>query len=622
MVSRRSLFVSTAYLLVSRLSLPAWIDTAQAQEQERWRHGICLFGQLKYPAGFKQFDYVNAAAPNGGVVRQSVIGTFDNFNVVIAGMKGSVAAGIDLIYDTLLATSLDELASDYGLLAESVKYPSDFSSATYRLRAEAKWHDGTSIKPRDVIFSYEVFKKYNPQFSAKCRQVAKVEQTGDREINFTFDGPGNRDLPQVIGQLTVLPEHWWNATDKNGQQRDIGATTLEPPLGSGPYRITEFSPGRDIAYERVKDYWGRTVNVNVGRNNFDALQYRYFRDPTIALEAFKTGSVDWRTENSAKNWATGYDFPAVRDKRVLLEEFPIRNIGIMQGFAFNLRRDKFQDPRVRLAFNYAFDFDQMNKQLFYGQYQRIVSYFEGSTEFAASGVPAGRELELLEPLRDAVPAELFARPYANPTSGSPESVRKNLRESVRLFKEAGYEVHDHRLVGRKTGQPYAVELLTADPNFVRVFLHYKPALERIGIDVTVRTVDQVQYENRLRTWDFDIISAAWATTLPPGNEQRAYWGSQAAETPGSLNLIGIKNPAVDAMIEHVSSAKTWADLEAAAKALDRVLLWNYYVVPQWTYSKIRTARWDRFDHADPMPKYGRAAFPMLWWWDAKKAAKA
>jgi microcin C transport system substrate-binding protein len=626
-VNRRSLLKSALLALAARpLSLADWICPALAQTPtpappaKNWQHGLSLFGDLKYQAGFKQFEYVNANAPKGGTARQTALGTFDNFNLVIAGVKGSLAAGVDLLYETLLMSSLDEVSSGYGLLAEGVSFPPDFSSASYRLRAEAKWQDGSPVTPDDVMFSFDAFKKYSPQQSAYYRHVTKVEKTGDREVTFTFDGPGNRELPQILGELTVLPKLWWEGTDQNGKKRDVGETTLEPPLGSGPYRIKDFSAGRNIVYERVKDHWSSGVNVNVGSYNFDELHYEYFRDTTVALEAFKADTIDWRTENSAKNWATAYDFPAVSDKRVVLEEFPIRNVGMMQGFAFNIRREKFQDPRVRLAFNYAFDFEEMNKQIFFGQYHRISSYFEG-TELAATGLPTGRELELLEAVRDKVPPEVFKKPYSNPVTGNPEAVRNNLREAVRLLHEAGYEVRDQQLVNSKTSEPFAVEFLAEDPSFERVFLFLKPSLERLGMTVTVRTVDEAQYENRLRSWDFDIITSAWGESLSPGNEQRGYWGSQAADEPGSYNLIGIKNPAVDALIEQVIFAKNRPDLEAAVRALDRVLLWNHYLVPQWTYGKVRTARWDRFGHPDPMPKYGRAAFPTVWWWDADKAAK-
>jgi microcin C transport system substrate-binding protein len=619
-VDRRTLLTSALVSLgAARLPLPAWSTPARAEEKV-WRHGLSLFGELKYPAGFKQLDYVNAAAPKGGTVREIALGTYDSFNSVVAGVKGTTAAAIDLIYDTLLTSALDEVSTEYGLLAEAVAYPDDFSFVIYRLRAEARWHDGKPINADDVIFSFNAFKKHNPRYTAYYRHVVKVEKTADREITFTFDAPGNRELPQIVGQIAVLPRHWWEGTDNNGNKRDVGATTLEPPLGSGAYRIKEFSPGRNIVYERVKDYWGKDLNVNIGRDNFDEIQFEYFRDTTVALEAFKADTVDWRTENSAKNWATAYDFPAVSEKRVILEEFPVNSVGIMQAFAFNVRRAKFQDPRVRLAFNYAFDFEEMNKQIFFGQYKRIASYFEG-TELACSGLPAGRELEILETVRDQVPPEVFTKTYSNPVGGNPQAVRANLREAVRLLREAGYEVRNERLINSKTGEPYAVEFLADDPSFERVFLFYKPSLDRLGITVSVRTVDDAQYENRLRSWDFDIISHSWPESLSPGNEQRGYWGSQAADQPGSNNMIGIKNPAVDAMIDQVIFAKTRDDLVAATHALDRVLLWNNYVVPQWTYGKVRSARWDRFGHPDPLPKYGLSGFPTIWWWDAGKAAK-
>ena len=622
-MNRRSLLKSTMLLVAApHLGLPAVIGRAEAQGAgPGWRHGISPFGELKYPAGFKQFDYVNAGAPKGGSACQIALGPFDNFNMVVAGIKGSLVLGIELVHETLFVPSLDEVSSEYGLLAEAMNYPDDFSSVTFRLRPEAKWQNGKPVTPEDVIFSFNAFSKFSPQVAASYRHVVKVEKTGEREIAFKFDAPGNRKLPQIMGQLTVLCKEWWEGADKDGKKRNVGETTLEPPLGSGAYRIKEFAAGRNIVYERVKDHWGKSINVNVGRNNFDELRFEYFRDATVAIEAFKANTVDWRNENSAKNWATAYDFAAVADKRVILEEFPIKNVGIMQAFCFNIRRDKFKDPRVRLAFNYAFDFESLNKQIFFGQYKRIASYFEG-TDLAATGLPTGRELELLETVRDKVPAELFTKPYSNPVNANPTEIRTNQREALRLFRAAGYEMLNQQLANKKTSEPLTVEFLANAPVFERVFLFYKPSLERIGITVSVRTVDEAQYENRLRNWDFDIITYAWGESLLPGNEQRGYWGSQAADQPGSDNVIGIKNPAVDAMIEHVVFAKTEADLTAATKALDRILLWNNYVVPQWAYGKLRTARWDRFSRPNPLPKYGMSAFPALWWWDEQKVAKA
>jgi microcin C transport system substrate-binding protein len=626
-LSRRTLLRSGAAALatpaisLSPLALPPLAHADDKTSPDKaWRHGLSLFGELKYPAGFPQFDYVNPQAPKGGAVRVSAFGTFDNFNLVVAGVKGSLAGGIDLIFDTLMVPSMDEVATGYGLLAEGVSHPPDFSSATYRLRANARWHDGKPVTPEDVIFSFEAFKQYHPQLSAYYRHVTKAEKTGEREVTFTFDSPGNRELPQIVSELNVLPKHWWEGTDDSGKKRDISATTLEKPLGCGAYRIKEFTAARSVVYERVQDYWGKDLNVNIGRDNFEEVRYEYFRDSTVALEAFKGDALDWRTENSAKSWATSYDFPAVKEKRVLIEEFPVRSSGVMQAFVFNTRRAKFKDPRVRLALNYAFDFEEMNKQLFFGQYKRIASYFEG-LELASSGLPQGKELEILETVRDKVPAEVFTKAYSNPVGGNPENVRTNLRESLRILKDAGYEVRNQKLTNTQTGETFSIEFLAADPNSERFFLFYKPSLERIGVTVAVRTVDEAQFINRERAWDFDCVTGSWGESLSPGNEQRAYWGSQAADQAGSRNLIGIKNPAIDTLIDKVIFAKDRADLVAATKALDRVLLWNHYVVPQWTYGFQRTARWDRFGRPEKMPQYAAAAFPTIWWWDAERAAK-
>ncbi len=621
-LSRRSIIrsglLAAAAPALDRLNLPM-AAPASAQEP-KWVHGLSLFDAPRYPADFKHFDYVNPNAPKGGIVRLVAIGTFDNFNVAVGVVRGALAAGLTLITETLMTEALDEVSTEYGLLAEAVSYPSDFSSVTYRLRANARWHDGKPVSAEDVIFSFETAKKYDPQLGAYYRHVVKAEKSGERDITFTFDGPGNRELPQIVGQLRVLPKHWWEGTDASGNKRDVGATTLEPPLGSGPYRIKSFVAGRTVIYERVKDYWGKDVNVSVGQNNFDEIRFEYFRDSTVALEAFKADQLDWRTENSAKNWATAYEFPAVTDRRVVLEEFPIRNVGVMQAFVFNTRREKFSDPRLRRAFNFVFDFDEMNKQIFFGQYKRISSYFEG-TELASSGLPEGQELEILNTVRDKVPPELFTKPYTNPESGTPAKARANLVEAVRLMKDAGWEVRNRRMTNVKTGETLSAEILIDSPDFERIVLFYRPPLERLGVTMTVRTVDDAQYENRLRRWDYDIIVANWNQSLSPGNEQRDYWGSQSADQQGSRNYAGIKNPAVDAMIEHVIFAKNRAELVAATKALDRVLLWNNYVVPQWTYGKVRSARWDRFGRPDPLPKYGMSAFPTVWWFDEAKAAK-
>jgi len=584
-----------------------------------WRHALSLFGDIKYPAGFKRFDYVNPDAPKGGIARMISIGTFDNFNIAVAGVKGSIAPAAAMIYETLMARSQDEVATEYGLLAESAAHSDDFGWVIYRLRKEARWHDGKPVTPEDVMFSIEVLKKYSPMYGSYYRHVVKTEKFGERDIKFTFDSPGNRELPTIVGELIVLPKHHWEGTDSQGRKRDISATTLEPPLGSSAYRIKDFVAGRSVSLERVKDYWGAKLPTQVGLNNFDEMRFEFFRDNLVALEAFKADQADWIAENSAKQWATAYDFPAIAEKRVIKEEFPISDSGRMQGFALNLRREQFKDARLRRAFNYAYDFEEMNKQLFYGQYKRINSYFEG-TELAASGLPEGQELQILETVRDKVPSEVFTTPYANPVGGNPEAVRGNLREAMKLLKEAGYDIRERKLVDA-AGKPVSVEILVQDPSAERIALFYKPSLERIGVTTSIRVVDDAQYQNRIRSFDFDIVMDVWGESLSPGNEQREFWGSQSADQPGSKNVVGIKNPAGDALIDKVIFARDRAGLVAATKALDRVLLWNFYVVPQFTYPFSRYARWDRFSHAEPLPKYGRSGLPALWWYDSEKAAR-
>jgi microcin C transport system substrate-binding protein len=597
-------------------------DAAQEQAQsgggaaaEEWRHGTSLFGDLKYPAGFTHFDYANPDAPKGGVFRQSAIGTFDTLNPF--NIKGAPAAGSGLIYESLMTNALDEPSSEYGLIAESMKYPDDFSSVTFKLNPEARWHDGEPITVEDVIWSLETLKKSHPLYNAYYRNVVGAEKTGEREVTFKFDQTGNRELPQITGQLFVLPKHYWEGTDAKGNPRDFSASTLEPPLTSGPYRIKDVQPGRSISYERVPDYWGADLAVNAGHNNFDEIRFEYFRDMTIALEAFKADQFDLRAENSAKRWATGYDFPAVKRGDVVLQEFRTKNAEPMQGFIFNLRRDKFQDPRVREAFNYAFDFEWLNANIFYGQYYRTGSFFENS-ELAATGLPEGKELEILEKVRDQVPPEVFTTPYENPVGGDSRKARTNLREAAKLLKEAGWEVKNGVLVNSQTGEPFTVEFLNDQPDSERVLSPYIQNLKRLGIQATIRTVDTSQYQNRIDNFDFDMTTDMFAQSLSPGNEQRDFWGSVAADAPASRNTIGIKNPAIDTLIDEVIYAKDRETLVAATRALDRVLLWNHYLVPQFHTPVIRTARWNRFGIPEVLPDYGLST--TTWWWDADKAA--
>ena len=603
-------------------AIPA-ITPAHAQAATEglvWRHALSTFGDVKYPADFKRYDYVNPNAPKGGVVRLFEQGTFDNFNIVVSGVKGALPRGAGRINETLTTRSDDEPATAYGLLAEAAAYPDDFSYVIYRLNAAARWHDGKPVTPEDVIFSFDALKKNSPMYSAYYQHIVKCEKAGEREVKFSFDSPGNRELPSIAGELPVLPRHWWEGTDSQGRKRDVTATTLEIPLGSGPYRIKEFVASRSVVLERVPDYWGKDLPVSIGQNNFDQLRFEFFRDDTVGREAFKADQLDWFSERSGKEWSAAYDFPAVHDKRVIKERFPVRSSGRMQGYAFNLRRPLFTDVRVRRAFILAYDWETSDRILSNGEYHRDGSYFDGIPELMSSGLPEGEELAILETVRDKVPAEVFTTPYKNPVGGNEEAARNNLREASRLLKDAGYEARDRKLVDRG-GQPVSVEFLCQDPADERGVLFYKSYLERLGITVNIRTVDSVQYENRLRSFDFDITTAVWGQSLSPGNEQRDWFGSPAADRPGARNVGGIKNPAVDALIERIIFAKNRAELVAACKAMDRVLLWNFYCVPQFAFGYQRYARWDRFSYPDPLPKYGASGFPALWWYDADKAAR-
>ena len=597
--------------VLAGLLLPA----GAAAADDGWRHGVSLSGTPKYEEGFAHFDYVNPDAPKGGTMRMEAVGTFDTLNPF--NVRGTSAAGIALVYEQLMETSLDEPNSEYGLIAEAIRFPDDFSSVTFRLRGDARWHDGTPITVDDVLWSLETLRDSHPFYNAYYRHVAKAEQTGDREVTFTFDQTGNRELPQILGQLYVLPKHFWTGTGPNGQPRDFRSTTLDPPLGSGPYRVKEVVPGRRIVYERVPDHWSAALPVNVGRNNFDTIAYEYFRDRDVSLEAFKADQYDFRVENSAKRWATGYDFPALRNGNVVREEFSTKQAEPMQGFVFNLRRDRFGDPRVRQAFNLAFDFEWLNANIFYGQYARTDSYFQNS-ELAATGLPEGRELEILETVRDQVPPEVFTETFSNPVGGTPQAVRENLREAARLFREAGWTVENGVLRHGETGEAMTVEFLIVSPETERVVAPYVEQLKRLGVQPTIRLVDAAQYQRRVDTFDFDVVTGLFQQSLSPGNEQRDYWGSDAADREGSQNLAGISNPAVDALIERIIFAADRDELVAASRALDRVLLWNHYLVPQFHSPTIRTAYWNRFGHPETTPDYGFST--MTWWYEPDRAA--
>ncbi len=576
-------------------------------------HALSLLGQPKFGPDFKHFDWVNPNAPKGGVVRMWALGSFDSLNPYT--IKGSAATGLALLYDTLMASSPDEPSSEYGLVAEWVSHPADYSSVTFGLRAAARFHDGKPMTPADVVFTFGELKKNHPHYAFYYKNVTKAEATGPREVTFTFDLKGNRELPQIVGQLPVLPKHYWEGKSASGEPRDLSRSSLEVPLGSGPYRIKAVDPGRSISYERVADYWAKDLPVYVGQWNFDELRYSYFRDRVPAFEAFKAAQLDFWRESSAKFWATGYDFDALSKKLVRREEIETKTVAPMQAFVMNLRRPQFQDVRVRRAFNLAFDFEWANKNLFFDQYRRVGSFFDNS-ELAARGLPQGRELELLQEVRDQVPPEVFTQEWKNPVNATPQDARRNLAEATKLLADAGYKARNSVLVG-PDGKELAVEFLITSPDFERVLLPYKTALERLGVKAGIRVVDSAQYQRREDTFDFDIIVDTFAQSQSPGNEQRDFWGSAGADREGSRNTIGIKNPAVDKLIDRLIFAKDREELVAATRALDRVLLWNFYVVPQWHSPFDRIATWDMFDRPAKLPAQA-ISFQRVWWVDAAK----
>ncbi len=565
-------------------------------------HGLSLFGTPALEKNFAHYPYVNPQAPKRGELRVAAIGSFDNLNNFT--IKGNAASGLGLIYDTLMDTSLDEPSAAYGLVAETVSHPTDFSSVTFTLRKQAQFHDGSPVKAEDVAFSLKALRDANPFYRTYYRDVAGTDILGPHKIRIRFAAAGNRELPLILGQLPVLPKAYWTQ-----EGRALDATTLTPPLGSGPYRIGRINAGRSITYERNENYWARDLNVTKGRYNFDRIKFEYFGDDTIAFEALKAGEVDFRREFSSRIWATGYDIPAVTENRLKRETLPLKNGKGMQAFVFNTRRSPFDEALVREALNWAYDFEWTNKNLFYGQYARTGSFFEGS-ELAATGKPSAAELKFLTPLRDQIPAKTFAARVTNPVSDGSGNIRTQLRKARALLEQAGWKIDGGKL--KRNGVPFQMEFLLVQPAFERIVAPYIRNLERLGITATTRIIDPTQYQNRLNSYDFDAIVASFAQSLSPGNEQRDYWSSQSADTPGGKNLIGIRDPAVDTLIEKLIFASSRTELVAATRALDRVLLANHYVVPQWHAPYERLAFWSKLAHPDRMPSLG-LGFPDLWW---------
>jgi len=566
--------------------LPALPAAAQSLDGVAPRHAVAMHGTPKYGTGFAHFDYVNPDAPKGGLLKMAAEGTWDSFNPYV--LRGNPVQGAGLVYETLTTQTEDEAFTAYGLLAEHIYMPEDRAWVAFKLREEARWHDGTPVTVEDVIFSLNVLKeKGHPFYRFYYKNVAQARRVAPRTVRFDFAGGPNRELPLIVGQLPVLPKHAW-------EDRDFGASTLEPPLGSGPYRVTDFEPGRFVVYERVDDYWGRDLAVNRGRWNFERIRYDYFRDPTVIREAVKSGGIDFHMENQAKAWATAYDVPAARSGELKLAEIDHDRPTGMQAFVMNTRRAPFDKRKVRLAMAHAFDFPWTNRNLFFGQYSRTESYFSNS-ELASTGLPEGRELAILEQFRGRVPSEVFTEVYDPPTTDGNGYPRENLKTALRLLQEAGYEVRDMKLVDPETGRQVRFEILLVSKAFERIVLPYRANLNKLGIEVEVRVVDSSQYQQRLDTFDFDMVVHSFGQSLSPGNEQRDFWGSQAATRNGSRNLVGVQDPVVDELIDMVIQAPSREELVHRTRALDRVLLWHHFVVPNWHIGYFRVAYWHRGD---------------------------
>jgi len=571
-------------------------------------HGITILGTPALAPGFPNFPYVNPNAPKGGDMTLSAIGTFDSFNPFV--VRGNAAAGTQRIWETLLRNSQDEVATAYGALAESVEIAPDKLSVAFTLRADAKFHDGQPITSEDVVWTFNTLLEHGrPSYRQYYADVAKVEADGPRRVVFRFKNNLNRELPLIVGEMPVLPKHWWEG-------RDFTKPLTDPPLGSGPYRVDKFEFGRFVTYQRVTDWWARDLPVNRGLFNFDTIRFDYFRDATVALEAFKAGQIDFRTENIAKQWATAYNFPALERGLVKRANLPNKLPTGMQGFVLNTRRNVFKDARVRQALAIAYDFEWANKNLFFGAYTRTTSFFSNSS-FETSGLPKGAELDLLNRYRDKIEPSIFTTPFRLPVTDGSGNNREEVRQALAMLESAGWRVRERKLVDH-LGRQMSFEILLADPAFERVALPYVQTLSRLGMDVKVRTVDPAQFQRRTDTHDFDMTVTVIPSGDLPGNELATYWSCASAKAIGGDNLAGVCNPVVDALVNEVITAKDRKELGAAVQALDRVLLSGWYVIPQWHLRAVRAAWWDRYDHPDMPVRPGLVMD--RWWFDAGRAA--
>lgn len=566
------------------------------------QHAITLYDEPpKYPAHFTHFAYTNPHAPKGGTLKLSAFGSYDSLNDFIE--RGNSARYLNLLYDTLTIRSLDEPNTVYGLVAEKIEKAPDASWVRFYLRPKAKFNDGHPLTAEDVVFTFNILKEQgSPFYRQYYADIKQVIAEGKHQVLFTFKQSNNRELPMIVGELPVLPKHWW-------QGKKFTATNLTIPLGSGPYQITQIKAGSSIRFERVKNWWAKDLPVVAGFYNFDIITVDYFRDMSVALEAFKAGQFDFNLEYSAKDWAKGYNCPALKEGKIIKKELDNHNIATIQGFIFNIRRPVFHDKKVRQAISLLFDFEWSNRQLFYNSYKRLSSYFENS-EMAANELPTEAELAILEPLRDKVPAEVFEKVFTAPTSDGSGIIREQQRKAYQILHEAGYSIKNGKMVN-KEGNQLKFEFLLAQANLERVILPFRANLAEIGIDMEVRRVDVAQFINRLRSRDYDMISFAWSQSNSPGNEQRSYWSSASADQPSSMNVIGIKDPAVDILLEQLIKADTRESLVLHARALDRLLQWGYYLVWNYYTDKYRIAYWNKFGQPSIAPQYDIGLF--TWW---------
>jgi len=569
------------------------------------KHGVAMHGNLKYPASFQYFEYVNSDAPKGGTLKLGVVAdNFDSFNRFI--IKGVSAAGTDYLYQSLLESSEDEAFSEYGLIAEQVDMPEDRSSVTFYLNKKAQFSDGHPITAEDVEYSFNMLTKHDnakPFYSAYYGDVKSINIIDQHTIQFLFKTNQNKELPLILGQIPVLAKHYW-------EKNDFGKASLSIPVGNGPYTVKSVQPGRSITYQRNESYWAKDLPINKGRYNFDQVIFEYYKDNTIALEAFKAGEFDFRVERTARNWANAYTGSKFDSGELVKEEVKHERPAGMQAFVFNTRRELFKSPLVRRALAFAFDFEWTNQNLFNGQYTRSSSFFENS-ELASSGLPSEDELKILEPFRKQLPEAVFTQVYTVPSTKVPASIRKNLRTAIKLLKEAGWQVIDNQLTHAATGKVFAFEFLLYQKDFERVVQPFIKNLQKLGISTTIRIVDTSQYINRRTAFDFDVMVSGFGQSNSPGNEQREYWHSSKANAPGSRNMIGISEPVIDSLIESVISAPDRASLITRTHALDRVLLWGHYIIPNWFNPVDRIAYSQRLGKPAVSPKSGVSID--TWW---------